>query len=250
MPPITVRVSVLFVLASCVLLVAAQQPVLAQARLTPAVATYYGCVNNSSGAIRIVSKTTACQSTEHKISWNQIGPQGPQGPKGPAGPQGPQGPAGPQGPTGPQGPQGPPGISVGYFGFNTTPISIDVTRVVAVTNPIQVPGVYYINATALLYVVNGDEGFCFVSVASNGGSDGLYGGGGLINTGGYVQASVADAWTVSAGDAVQMECYSELGLSSTVVQNASLTATLINSPSDAPRNVGHSRKSPNLKQRK
>jgi len=105
--------------------------------------------------------------------------------------------------------------------------------VVAQTNPIQVSGVYYINATALLDVDTGDAGFCFVTVASNGGSDNLYGGGGGVNSPTALQASIADAWTVSAGDAVQMVCFSGFGDSNTTVQNASLTAILINSGFDA-----------------
>lgn len=89
-----------------------------QANTTPTV--YYACVNNSTGAITIVSQTMTCKTGFHKISWNQMGPAGPKGPTGstgpvgpagPAGPIGPQGPQGPAGSTGPAGPQGPAGIS-------------------------------------------------------------------------------------------------------------------------------------------
>jgi hypothetical protein len=71
---------------------AAQPPAAASASVAmPTVVTYYGCVNNTTGAIRIVSKTTMCKSTENKIHWNQVGRQGPKGPQGVQGPQGPQG---------------------------------------------------------------------------------------------------------------------------------------------------------------
>ena len=109
-------------LLACVLPMSAQRSTaLVNLALTPATVTYYGCVNNSTGDLRVVDKTTTCNSGERKIQWNQVGPQGPagpQGPKGATGPQGPQGPAGakgatgaqgPAGPTGPQGPQGPAG---------------------------------------------------------------------------------------------------------------------------------------------
>jgi hypothetical protein len=63
----------------------------------------FGCVNNTTGGIRIVSAKTGCLQTEHKISWNNGGPVGPQGPKGAQGPKGSQGPQGPKGAQGPSG---------------------------------------------------------------------------------------------------------------------------------------------------
>ena len=79
--------------------------------------TYYACVNNSTGAITIVSATKTCATGFHKIQWNQQGPAGPAGPTGPKGATGPAGPKGATGATGaqgPAGPQGPPGLAVGY----------------------------------------------------------------------------------------------------------------------------------------
>ena len=113
MSHINIYVGASFLLGCWVLQLGAQPPTgPANLALPPAGATYYGCVNNTSGAIRIVGQSTTCKSTEHKIHWNQVGPPGPQGPKGAQGPRGPQGAQGPQGPTGPQ---GTPGISVGGF---------------------------------------------------------------------------------------------------------------------------------------
>ncbi len=57
--------------------------------------TYYACVNNSSGAMKIVSASANCHKNEYKIEWNNVGPTGAQGPQGPEGPQGAQGPVGP-----------------------------------------------------------------------------------------------------------------------------------------------------------
>jgi Collagen triple helix repeat (20 copies) len=77
----------------------------------------FACVNNNSGAIRIVAQGAACRTPESLVTWNVVGPQGPPGPAGPAGalgppgPQGPAGPAGAQGSAGPQGPAGPQGMS-------------------------------------------------------------------------------------------------------------------------------------------
>ena len=59
--------------------------------------TIYSCVNNKTGALRIVKKkTTKCKKTEKKLSWTSVsgsttGPSGAVGPQGPAGPAGAQG---------------------------------------------------------------------------------------------------------------------------------------------------------------
>lgn len=62
-------------------------------------ATYYACVNQNNGTIRMTTANGTCNGNETKISWNQVGPAGPQGPAGATGPQGPQGPQGPAGLT-------------------------------------------------------------------------------------------------------------------------------------------------------
>lgn len=84
----------------------------------------HACVDNDSGALRIVTAETVCNADETPLEWGVIGLEGPEGPQGeqgpagsqgplgPVGPQGAQGPAGPQGLPGPIGPQGPPGICV------------------------------------------------------------------------------------------------------------------------------------------
>jgi hypothetical protein len=53
------------------------------------------CVNDKSGAVRIVSNTTSCTKKEHLVSWSVTGPQGPPGTPGTTGQQGPPGPPGP-----------------------------------------------------------------------------------------------------------------------------------------------------------
>src|SRR5215475_11194014 len=60
----------------------------------------FACVNNNTGAVRIVAQGVACRTPESLVTWNVVGPQGPPGPTGPAGAQGS---AGQQGPAGPQG---------------------------------------------------------------------------------------------------------------------------------------------------
>jgi hypothetical protein len=73
------------------------------------------CVDNRTGLLRIVSRTTSCRPSESPISWNREGPQGPTGPRGPTGPAGADGARGPTGPPGPPGPPGPTGPSGSSF---------------------------------------------------------------------------------------------------------------------------------------
>jgi Collagen triple helix repeat (20 copies) len=72
----------------------------------------YACVNNGSGAIKIVGPNDTCASNWTLISWNQQGPSGsvgPTGATGPVGATGAEGPTGPTGATGADGPLGPTG---------------------------------------------------------------------------------------------------------------------------------------------
>lgn len=68
--------------------------------------TIYGCYQEKTGQLRIVSGPKQCKKNEQSISWNQAGPQGPQGEVGPSGAQGPPGEQGPEGKQGPVGTQG------------------------------------------------------------------------------------------------------------------------------------------------
>jgi Collagen triple helix repeat (20 copies) len=233
--------------ASCVLPVVAQESPAASTKVLPPATVLYGCVNNSSGAVRIVQSFTPCKATEHKIHWNQVGPQGPQGPKGVQGPQGHQGiqgPQGPQGQQGSQGPQGPAGISVGYSAFITpgSDVPLNTSRsIIMQTNPVATSGTYFISAGVLPFVEAGDSDvFCFDTLASTGTPSQW---GGSFQSGNYAQASMTDVLFISAGDAVQIGC--ESGGTSSFVFNAAVTATLINSSDKAKKGrVLHSHETP------
>jgi hypothetical protein len=197
----------------------------APAQATAATVTYYGCVNNTTGDLIIVSAATTCKSGFHKIQWNETGPPGPDGPKGATGPAGPQG---PQGPAGPTGPQGPPGISEGAAIFlNRNRTNLGAQTVVLQTAPVATAGGYFISASALLFIDSADSGaYCYVSTANTGIDDGNVGGSTV--TGNFQQASITDFFFVSSGDAFQLVCYSNTNDSNTFVYNGALTATLIN----------------------
>src|SRR5437899_10006743 len=55
----------------------------------------FACVSNNNGSVRIVTQNTACQSNEHLVVWNVVGPQGAAGPAGTCGCAGTRGSPGP-----------------------------------------------------------------------------------------------------------------------------------------------------------
>lgn len=189
----------ILLIAFSVLPVAAQQATpSANGIQPPAGATIFGCVNNSTGAVRIVNSNAVCKATEHKIHWNQVGPRGPQGNQGNRGLRGPEGPQGSQGPQGPQGQQGPAGISVGYSarGAGVT-LTAPFPGIVVAQTPTVAAGTYFLNASALLEITSGDEVFCYTSSVNNPNFPTNFGG---SNFGGFlVQDSNTDVLTVSSG---------------------------------------------------
>src|SRR5437660_828255 len=127
--------------------------------------TYYACVGNNLGTIRMISASQTCTQYEHEISWNNIGPQGPQGPIGNTGPAGPAGPQGPKGDTGPAGPQGPSGVSTGYAAVNNAPVNIcplGSCRLILAQTKSVAAGIYVVNATVVLLFTASDQVQCSV----------------------------------------------------------------------------------------
>jgi hypothetical protein len=247
----SVRAGAFFLVAGCAFLVAAQLPAAA------VTVTYYACINNSTGAIRIVNQSTVCKTGEHEIQWNQAGPQGPKGatgaqgpkgatgatgPKGATGPQGPQGPqgtkgatgatgaTGPQGPQGVQGPQGPAGFASGSFELlqaDLFPTLVSSPVVYLISNEAETASWYFVSASLMLYVDANDGGaFCYDSLHSTGVVSQY---GGTSVPGGYQQVSITDAVFLNAGDYVQVSCYSEFGDGLSFLYNGAITALQINS---------------------
>ena len=206
---------------------------------------YYACVNNTTGAITIVSKTTTCKTGYHKIQWNQQGPTGPSGPTGPQGPQGPTGPQGPQGPTGPQGPQGPQGptgpqgpqgpagqngVSQGYFGSSHGGGLPGSFTVLAATNPVA-GGVYIVTGMELSYLNTNDAAQCIIGSAFTGISGHVYGASGPVSQPSYANTVTTDTISVSAGDSIELYCSDFNNDPSTSSFDASITAIQLNAVS-------------------
>ncbi len=222
----------LFSLLACTALLMIAQP--AAAANVPAATIYYGCVTTATGAIRIVTAATTCKTTEHKIQWDQTGPQGPAGPAGPTGPQGPKGATGAQGPKGATGanlrhrthrrPRSPGNLGRLLRHAKAIALAGYPGALIAETGPVQA-GTYFVSASTLFFLASGDDGFCYITTVNNAGTTDNYGGTGTGGT--YEQASNTDVFTVTAGDAFELFCYN--GGFSSEVFNATLTATLINS---------------------
>ena len=134
----------------------------------------FACVNNNSGAVRIVAQGVACRTPESLVTWNVVGPQGPPGPAGPAGAlgppglQGPAGPAGAQGPAGPQGLRGEPGER-GPYGPAGPPAPKDEPGQANALRHVEGPGdAIACNESEVLVSANCKEGPATVQGAATG----------------------------------------------------------------------------------
>jgi hypothetical protein len=99
-------------------------------------------------------------------------------------------------------------------------------------------GTYFVNASSLLDLDSGASSFCYTTTVNGAAGTNNFGGSGV--GGGFQQASNADVFTVSQGDAFQLFCYSSPAASASLFEST-LTATLINSASDASKKRHHSR---------
>lgn len=154
-------------------------------------ATIYACVNDSTGAIVIVSATHTCSSNQHKISWNLPGSQGP------------------------------PGFSVGYAAKSDKPVYLNGIKAALVTPTVQHTGTYYINAAAVLYIDSGDTAAaCWV--ATNSTTSFLQSASTL--TGAFQQVAVSDFLHVTAGQQIALVCNSGKEDPGTFVNDAGLIA--------------------------
>lgn len=133
------RKRVLLVTAAAALISSSVAIAVAANPYTDAQGMYHGCVNASSGQLRVLAAGETCKNGETAIDWSQTGPPGPQGiqgEKGDRGPQGDKGDPGVQGAQGQQGPQGPAGVSDVRAFFNNNAIDLsDRTKMAVAACP-------------------------------------------------------------------------------------------------------------------
>lgn len=161
--------------------------------------TYYACVKNNTGTLKIVSVNTNCPTGTYKIFWDQIGPQGP---------------------VGPSGPQGSSGLSHGYSAVNNTVQQYNNGPVQVVTLN-NLPSGYYI-VTAFTALSIGTYVTCVLNPDSN--SPQSWG-----DTGGSVSSErnfvVTDGINITGGT-ISLQCNGQYN-EGFGFQSASITAVAV-----------------------
>src|SRR3954468_13783196 len=84
---------------------------LAYASIPEVDGSFHACVNNGTGAVRLIDPSASgslghCLGNENQVSWNKKGQDGAKGAPGAQGDKGATGAAGPQGPVAPRAPPG------------------------------------------------------------------------------------------------------------------------------------------------
>jgi hypothetical protein len=218
--PRSLKVSALTLVAGSAIVVSAATVVQADSGSTQV--TYYACVNNSSGTIKMIASSDACAQNEQKIVWNQQGQPGPQGL---------QGEQGAPGDTGPMGPAGASGASQAYTvrtgAANYVQSAFDQSTLVVASLNLEA-GAYVINATetATFHQNFADLGgavSCSLTPTGAGASQGV----GAVNISlQEVNVVVTEGVTLTGPATVSLKCSGPGGLSS---ESAAITATAVGS---------------------
>ena len=172
--------------------------------------TYFACVNDGSGILKVVSASTECAHNEYKIEWNQ------QGPAGPPGVQGAPGEAGQDGANGTS------QAFVMHTGFNEFQQISDSTSALMVAGLTDLPaGSYVITAEETTSFPSGGNGGEVTCTLTPGGAHGIEGVVATAVTEQRANVVVNDAVTLGDVGAISFSCSGPAGLAS---DSAVLTA--------------------------
>ena len=144
-----------------------------------------------------IATTGSCPTGDSSLIWNKVGPQGP---------------------AGPQGPQGPAGLAVGISGTSGTSVSLNQAQTltpVLSTAAAPASGTYYVNASVMLVVAQGDTVACILG--DNNGLQGTFATVGPVANQTYETVPLDQAISVNAGDSVKVECTDYTSNNSTFV---------------------------------
>jgi hypothetical protein len=164
----------------------------------------------SPATIKHIPTSSTCPSGNSTLTWNQVGPQGSQGPAGP---------------------QGPAGISVGTSGTSGTSVPLNqaqTLKTVLSGSVAPASGTYYVNASVMLVVAQGDTVACIL--ADNGNAAGAFSTVGPVANQTYETLPLSGAIGMSAGDTPQVLCSDYTSNNSTSFYDGGITSVLINSP--------------------
>ena len=128
------------------------------------------------------------------------------------------------------GPQGPAGVSAGTSGTSGTSVVLNQAQVlVPVLSAAAAPagGTYYVNASVMLVVAQGDTVTCVVAV--NGATTGPFATLGPAANQTYETIPLSEAVSLQAGQAPEVECTDYTANSGTSFYDGGITSVLINS---------------------
>jgi hypothetical protein len=152
-----------------------------------------------------IAPTGTCPTGDSSLVWNKVGPPGPQGPAG---------------------------ISTGVSGTSGTSVPLNTAQsLVTVFSSAAAPvsGTYYVSASVMLIVAQGDTVACIL--ADNNGAQGAFATVGPVPNQTYETIPLSQAISVAAGDSVRVECTGYTANTNTSFYDGGITATLINSAS-------------------
>ena len=154
-----------------------------------------------------IATTGTCPTGDSSLVWNKVGPQGPAG------------------------------ISTGVSGTSAAPVTLNQAQtLIPVLSTAAAPttGTYYINASIMLVVAQGDTVTCIASGAN--GNTGAFTTVGPVANQTYETLPLSQMVTLNAGGSATVSCSDYTSNASTSFYDGGITATLINSAAgNAPR---------------
>ena len=148
-----------------------------------------------------IATSGKCPTGNSALIWNQAGPRG-----------------------------GPAGVSVGTSGTSSTSVLLNGAQVlVPVLSAAAAPasGTYYVNASVMLVVAQGDTVTCILAV--NGATTGPFATVGPVANQTYETIPLSEAVSLQAGQAPQVECTGYTANPATSFYDGGITSVLINS---------------------
>jgi hypothetical protein len=151
-----------------------------------------------------IAASGTCPTGNSTLTWNKVGPQGPPGPAGPA------------------------GVSAGTSGTSGTSVPLNTAQVlvpVLSAAPAPASGTYYVNASVMLVVAQGDTVACIFAV--NGAATGAFATVGPVPNQTYETLPLSAAISLQAGQAPEVECTGYTANNNTSFYDGGITSILI-----------------------
>jgi hypothetical protein len=152
-----------------------------------------------------IGSSATCPSGNTSLVWNKVGPQGPPGPAG---------------------------VSVGSSGTSGTSITLDQAQTltpVLTSAAVSTGGTYYVNASVMLIVAQGDTVACILDNA--GSYTGAFATVGPVANQTYETLPLSGMMSLAAGATPSVACTDYTANAGTSFYDGGITATLINSAS-------------------